>query len=269
VAHGRDLHWLNLPVNTGDGALGRLIVLQDVSREREVQRMRTDLTHMMVHDLRNPLNVVGSGLEIASVALRDVEQPKVKEILGIAAQSTERMLGLVEDILHISRLEDGRLPLAWETTSLGALIHDVLEAQTPLAEARGVELVARLQPELPPACADSALLARVVHNLVDNAIKFTPPGGAVVAELGLEEDEFVVRVRDNGPGVAPELRERLFQKFASSDGRRRGAGLGLAFCRLAVEAHGGRIWESGSNGHGHGAVFEFTLPLAMEAQAVT
>jgi signal transduction histidine kinase len=266
VTNGRDLHWMNLPVSLGETA-GRLIVLQDVTRERELQRMRTDLTHMMVHDLRNPLNVVSSGLEIARAGLRDADQPKVKEILQIAGQSTERMLALVDDILHISRLEDGRLPLDWQTTSLGALLQEAIEAQRPLAEAKDLRLVARVQEELPPAYGDPWLLARVVHNLVDNAIKFAPPGGLVIADVCLEGKEFIVRVRDNGPGISPHMRERLFEKFVSSDGPLRGTGLGLAFCRLAVEAHGGQIYEASRDGQG--AIFEFTLPLAMEAQPVT
>lgn len=265
AANGRDLHWLNLPVTIGDAATGRLIVLQDISRERELQRMRSDVAHMMVHDLRNPLNVVASGLEIAAVGLRDADQPKVKEILRIAAQSTERLMALVDDILQISRLEEGRLPLESEMTSLGALVQDVLAAQRPLAEAKELQLVAQIEPDLPLAYADPSLLARVLYNLVDNAIKFAPPSTPITVELSRGDGEFVVRVRDHGPGVPIEMRERLFEKFASSDRRKRGTGLGLAFCRLAVEAHGGRISE---RSNGHGAVFEFTLPLERDAAVV-
>ncbi|NLF65762.1 MAG: GAF domain-containing protein [Chloroflexi bacterium] len=266
AANGRDLHWMNLPVSAGDAAVGRLIVLQDISRERELQRMRSDVTHMMVHDLRNPLNVVASGLEMARAGLRDVDQPKVKEILRIAGQSTERLLALVDDILHISRLEDGRLPLDLQLTSLGALVQDALEAERPLAEAKGLELVAHIQPDLPLAKADPWLLTRVLHNLVDNAIKFAPPGSPITVTVCRREGAFVVSVQDHGPGVAADMRERLFEKFASSDGHKRGTGLGLAFCRLAVEAHGGRIGERNANGDG--AIFEFTLPLAVEPAPV-
>jgi two-component system, NtrC family, sensor histidine kinase KinB len=267
TANGRDFHWLNLPVVAGATVLGRLIVLQDVTRERELQRMRDDVTHMMVHDLRNPLNVVSSGLEMARAGLHGEQQRKVVELLDIAAQSTERMLALVNDILNISRLESGRLPLERKVTCLEAIVADVIEAQTTLAVEKGLRLTTRVQESLPPAYVDPWLVERVIYNLLGNAIKFTPVGGLVQTELRLAGDEFVITVRDSGPGVPAGLHESVFEKFVTGDGRERGSGLGLAFCQLAVEAHGGRIWVASAEGKG--AAFSFTLPLAAEDQPVT
>lgn len=264
TAHGRQLHWVNLPVVAGSRMLGRLIVMQDVTRERELQQMREDVTHMMVHDLRNPLNVVSSGLEMAQAGLDAGAQPRVLELLDIAATSTERMLALVNDILNISKLESGRLPLEREVTCLEAVVKEVIDAQMTLAVEKGLRLTTRVDPMLPPAYIDAWLVERILHNLVSNAIKFTPGGGQVQTEVRLQGQEFVVTVRDSGPGLSPGLRESIFEKFVTGDRRERGTGLGLAFCRLAVEAHGGRIWVHSVEGQG--AEFNFTLPLAVEDQ---
>jgi signal transduction histidine kinase len=115
--------------------------------------------------------------------------------------------------------------------------------------------------------ADEGLIERVLQNLIGNAIKFTPPGGAigVLAEAPSAEPGWVrISIRDTGPGVPDELRGRLFQKFAAGQQAGRGSGLGLAFCRLVVEAHGGRIWAEGEPGQG--AIFIFTLPQASQAR---
>jgi two-component system, NtrC family, sensor histidine kinase KinB len=267
VAGGRELHWINLPVVAGETMLGRLIVLQDVSRERELQRMRDDVTHMMVHDLRNPLNVVASGLQMAQAGLDPAAQAGVVELLEIAAQSTARMLALVNDILNISRLESGKLPLERKVTCLEAVVNDVIEAQVTLAVEKGLRLTTKCEPSLPPAYVDPWLVERIVYNLVGNAIKFTPVGGSIETELQLGDGEFVITVRDSGPGLPAGLRETVFEKFVTGEGRDRGSGLGLAFCQLAVEAHGGRIWVNSVEGKG--AAFSFTLPVAAEDQPVT
>ncbi len=266
-AGGRELHWLNLPVVAGQTMLGRLIVLQDVSRERELQRMRDDVTHMMVHDLRNPLNVAASGLELALASLDPASQAEVVELLEIAGQSTARMLALVNEILNISRLENGRLPVERQETCLEQVVDEVMAAQATLAGAKGLRLATTLAPALPPAYVDPWLVERIIDNLVGNAIKFTPPGGSIETELKLDNGDFVITVRDDGPGLPPGLQETVFDKFVTGDGRDRGAGLGLAFCQLAVEAHGGRLWVDSTPGKG--AAFSFTLPAAPQDQAVT
>ena len=141
-----------------------------------------------------------------------------------------------------------------------AVVEEVIGRALPAAQARGLSLVSSLPPDLPPVRADAGLVARVVENLLTNAVKFSPPGsGSVRLEGRVEGDSVVLAVRDSGPGVCEELRPRLFEKFAVGNLPGRGSGLGLPFCRLAVEAQGGRMWLEHP---GPAAVFSFSLPLA-------
>ncbi|HSM56164.1 MAG TPA: GAF domain-containing protein [Candidatus Sulfomarinibacteraceae bacterium] len=258
--NSRTLRWLNLPVQTGDTPLGRLIVLEDVTKERALQRMRDDLTHTMVHDLRNPLNVVSGSLDILREQLQDLPSGEMAQTLKIARQSTKRMLNLINGILNISRLESGRMPLQRRSLDMAELITDVLDAQQPLAREKRLRLVYESDGVEPTVCADQELLERVMQNLVGNAIKFTPAEGIIRVRLDREVDALLVTVRDSGPGVPNEIRDQLFRKFVTGMHRERGSGLGLAFCRMAVEAHGGQIWlESDAE---EGATFCFTIPDA-------
>ena len=255
----RALHWVNLPVKAGEEALGRLVVLQDVTEERTLQQMRDDLTHTMVHDLRNPLNVVYSALEMMNEQLVEEAPPDIQQMLSISRQSTRRILNLVNGILSISHLESGRMPLLRKSLELGDLVEEVLEAERTLAEEKGLRLRYEAPPRMPPVMADRSLMERVLQNLVGNAIKFTPADGLVEVGAEVADDHLMVRVRDTGPGVPPEIQDQLFEKFVTGKQMGRGTGLGLAFCRMAIEAHNGRIWVDSEPGKG--ATFSFVLPL--------
>jgi PAS domain S-box-containing protein len=285
----RALRWADLPVQGDDS---RLLVLQDVTAEREVLQMREDLVHMAVHDLRSPLNVIAQSLEqvqeLAQSAqdatpagdpgpLSDAESwVEVDEWLGFAMQGVRRMMGLVSSILDASRLEQGELPLAREVCALGPLMRQAVHEQSSVAAARQVTLVCddtAAHAQVWRALIDPELIARVLQNLLDNAIRSTPPGGSVSLRAepwpgrdsgapdadGRLPRHYCLVVADDGPGIPPEMEGRLFGRFATN--RRQGAGLGLAFCKLAVEAHGGEIWADSPAGRG--AVFRFTVPIAI------
>jgi signal transduction histidine kinase len=276
----RTIHWLNLPVTANGTPLGRLLVLRDVTEERLVERIREDLTRAMVHDLRNPLTAIFGSLEILKLRTDNLSADQTR-LLEIAASSTQGMLELVNKILDVSRLEGGHMPLHCAQVSLADVIAEVLGTQSSLAMDKGVRLETQVPPDLKPIWADAKLIARVLQNLVDNAIKFTPSGGLVrvsvspltsktVGQAGghaAAKTYLCVSVSDSGPGIPPELRSRLFQKFATGRQAGSGSGLGLAFCKLAVEAHEGQIWAEpedlrwGSRS-GPGTTLSFTLPLA-------
>jgi signal transduction histidine kinase len=259
----RSVHWLNLPVASLDAALGRLLVLRDVTEQRALERLREDLTSTMVHDLRNPLTAIGAVLEQLQSAPLASFTPGQREMLTIARTGADRLATLVSAILDVNRLESGLMPLAHERVRLSALVGETLALQGPLASERRLSLEHDVCEELPAAWADPALVARVLQNLVGNAIKFTPAGGRIrVSALLSQESQpmLQVAVSDDGPGLPQEMWPRLFQKFVSGGHKGRGSGLGLAFCRLAVEAHGGRIGVLSEPGRG--ATFTFTLPLA-------
>jgi PAS domain S-box-containing protein len=258
----RTLHWVSLPVAAGDGPLGRLLVLRDVTEERLVQKLREELTDTLVHDLRNPLTNIRMALDVLDQVTAGGATPQQTDVQRVARSSTQRMLTLVNAILDVSRLESGQMPLNREPLALAPLAQTVIDLQQPLAQEKSLSLTSRVLADLPPVSADPALIQRVLENLVGNAVKFTPEHGCVQlsAAAAPGDGEVVVTVRDNGPGLSPETRGTVFQKFMTGRHSERGSGLGLAFCKLAVEAHGGRIWVESEPGHG--AAFCFSLPLA-------
>jgi signal transduction histidine kinase/putative methionine-R-sulfoxide reductase with GAF domain len=258
------VRWVSLPVMTGTRPQGRLIVLYDVTNERAVERLREDMTHTMVHDLRNPLGSIYSALGMVTEGMLGDVPPDQLEVLQVAQQSAHRMLELVNAILDVSRLEGGRMPVEQRAFSLADLVSESLTAQAALADNKNIRLESSVSSELPLAWADADIIARVLQNLVGNAIKFTPAGGSVKVTARCEEQarcsKLFVQVSDTGPGIPPEIQSRLFQKFVSGQQEERGSGLGLAFCKLALEAHGERIGVESTPGQG--ATFSFSLAIA-------
>jgi signal transduction histidine kinase len=158
-------------------------------------------------------------------------------------------------------LESGQVPLNRTQIRLEDLVAEVMEMQLPLAAAKELQLENQVRTDLPPVWADAELISRLLQNLVSNAIKFTPEGGKVCVGATAQEHEgrqmLFVTVSDNGPGIPPEIQGRLFQKFVTGRQVGRGSGLGLAFCKLAIEAHGERIWVDSVPERG--TTFIFTL----------
>ncbi len=262
----RAIHLLNLPVMADTTPLGRLLVLRDVTEERLLERMRDDLVHAMVHDLRNPLTAIYGALSFLSDDLGGVLTQTQKQLWDIALENTQGMLQLIKAILEISRLENHQMPLDHALIAMDNLVTGVLDSQIPLAADKEIDLKSNIPSSLPPAWADERLIERVLQNLIGNAIKFTPPGGEVCVTITQEEAEqprLLVTVCDNGPGIPPELEERLFQKFVTGEHKGRGSGLGLAFCKMVIEAHGERIWIKDTSENG--TTFAFTLGVASSA----
>lgn len=251
------------PVRDSEGAIdGWLFIFRDITEELELVQLREDLTNMLVHDLRSPLTVVMGSLAL----IRCQDSDNFDRLRTMAQQNSERILNMVNELLDISKMESGQLPLHRAPVSVAALLSDVSARFVLLALEATIELETDSAPDLPEVYADSELLKRALSNLVDNAIKFTPDGGRVRLwarrESTVEAHAVLLGVSDTGPGIPIEAQTRIFEKFkqvAASKGRRRGTGLGLAFCKLAIEAHGGRIWVESTPGRG--ATFIITLPL--------
>ncbi len=268
----------NAPVRDETGrVIGLLMVFSDVTEERELEQAREDLSNMIVHDLRGPLTAITTSLKL----LNEIAPPDdpigraVKQTTEAAARAVRKLLNLVDSLLDISKLESGMMTLEREPAQLAPLCRAVADEFAPLAQELEVSLGVDIPDDLAILNIDSEKIERVLLNLVDNAIKFTPAGGSVSIRAYMPKqaggsDEYVrVDVRDSGPGVPDEHKERLFDRFAQLDeqrGRRRGTGLGLTFCKLAVEAHEGEIWVE--DNPGGGAVFAFTLPVLDEASWV-
>ncbi len=257
------------PVRGRDGGItGWLLVLRDLTEERELARLREDMMHMLIHDLRSPLSVLVSGLELMELELVDGNVEAMEDVLELAGQSSDHMLRLVNDLLDVSRLESGQVSVQAEALEVKALLGKVADRLAPMAESARIEVEIEVEAEgRLQLHADPHLMDRVLHNLLDNALKFTPEEGRVRLWARLDpqdgKDAVLVGVTDTGPGIPPELQERIFEKFqqfGKGKGRRKGTGLGLAFCKLAVEAHGGEIWVESQVGAG--STFVVRLPLA-------
>ena len=256
---GRMLHWTSLPVLSNAQPIGRLIVLRDVTAEHQLNILREDLTSTLVHDLRNPIAVVMGALELLDAEDLPAYQ---SEITRVARQGAQRLLDLVNAILDVNRLESGQVQLEREPLDLALAVREVIALQQILANNKQQTLDVHLPPDLPTLQVDQDLIRRVLQNLIGNAIKFTPSDGRIQIsawQIAEPTPQIVVSVKDNGHGLSPDLQARLFQKFVTGRVHGRGSGLGLIFCRLAVEAHGGRIWLEPSDDPG--ADFRFALPL--------
>ena len=236
----------------------------DISERVALERMRDDLTHMIIHDLRNPLNSIMSSLQLIHAAFVERDQTlPVAQLLRIAKRSGEKLHMLIDSLLDLGRLERGETELNKTLLNPGSLVQEAVEQIQPLAMGKELALTARVAEDLPQVTADGNLLLRVLTNLLDNAAKFTVEKGRVTISAERVRDEILFTVEDTGLGIAPEHHQRIFDRFArlkSTEGLR-GTGLGLAFCKLAVEAHGGRIWVESAVGEG--SRFKFTLPLEM------
>lgn len=240
----------------------RVSALEDENRRlEELERLRQETTELILHDLRNPLGAITMALKMLGLVLPPEVRGSQGEVLEVALGNCERMQRLVDSLLEVSRMESGETVLAMEPVNLGQLIAEVARRGRPLAGDVTVEV--DFSPDLPPVCADRDKLDRVLANLLDNALKVSPGQGVVTLAAYADGGWVQVGVCDQGPGVPPEERQRIFERFSQSageKGRRRGFGLGLTYCRLTVERHGGRIWvEPGPDGTG--SRFRFTLPL--------
>jgi PAS domain S-box-containing protein len=258
-----------------DKAVGWVILLRDITEEKELQQMRESLTHMIVHDLRSPLASIQTGL----VFIRDrgspdgKQSPLIGQAVDLALRAANKLLVMVNTLLDIAKMQTGELELKRRPVPAAGLVAEVLNELGPLAGEQNIALVNAVAEDLPPLDADREQLGRVLTNLVDNALKYSPSGQPVTVRAEPDGDAARVRITilDSGPGIPDEYQARVFERFVQvrgREGRRRGSGLGLSFCKLTVEAHGGEIWvENRPEG---GSAFSFTIPvMAGEAHRVT
>ncbi len=232
---------------------------------QELERLRDDLTHMIVHDLRTPLTSLLSGLQTVPL-VGDLNEIQT-EMLEIAVDGGQILLGMINDLLDVEKMEQESVPLERTPLTAAGLIERATVQVAMLAQADGLTLAQQAALDLPPFSGDEDKLRRTLVNLLGNAIKFTPAGGTVTASAEIGEGIVLFSVRDTGEGIPPEAFDRIFEKFGQVESRKAGrkmsTGLGLTFCKLAVEAHGGRIWVESRPGQG--SAFFFTIPCVLEA----
>ncbi len=233
------------------------------ARLEALQRYRQETTDLIVHDLRNPLAVIRNAVLMLRVSLQDKLQPDDEEIFDVIEAGIGRMSLLVDSLLDVDRMESGEAELQQTLCSPADMAARAVEQMGLLAKHANIELSLQLEDNLPAMMMDEARMGRVLANLLDNAIKFTPSGGKITLGVSREGEDVWFSVTDTGPGVPPEDRERIFERFsqAGSIGQRgKGFGLGLALCRAISEAHGGRIWVEDGPG-GVGSRFVVAIPI--------
>ncbi len=248
-------------------------IARDISERKHFEALREDLSSMIYHDLRSPLSNVFSSLEMMESLLPAGSNPALNQVVNIALRSTERVQRLINSLLDIRRLEAGQPITTRRWIEVSKLFEDVLGFVQSMVANKHQHLVLELDSgradskDFPPVWVDGDMIRRVLVNLLENAGKFTAEGGSLYAGARLRKKEILFWVRDTGAGISPEIQEKIFDKFVSvqsgNTGRLpsmpKGLGLGLAFCRLAVQAHGGKIWVESEPEKG--STFFFTLPL--------
>jgi signal transduction histidine kinase len=223
---------------------------------------------MIYHDLRSPLANIVSSLDVLYSMVPQKDQETVLSILKIAENSTERIQRLVSSLLDVNRLESGQPVVDQKAVNTLALVEGALHDMQYVVDGRRQSLMKDLPRELPAIWVDEDMVKRVLINLLENSSKFTPSGGALEVGARREDGWVHLWVKDNGPGISAVDQERIFDKFTRLRGatKKGGLGIGLAFCRLAVQGHGGRIWVESESGNG--AAFHFTFPVATMEQTV-
>ena len=241
---------------------------RDISARRETEKMRQDLVNMLVHDLRGPVGNLINVIEMLPMLVASVnESPAFQNILDMARRSGQEVRDLIDSLLDVGLLEQGEIPLQRNPVIFNEIMEAVEEQIEPRASAKETEVTFHPLPKTPVMWVDGSMIRRVLINLIDNAIKYTPYGGQVSAKTTVSGDTLYVTVSDNGPGIGKSDQAHIFEKFsrvASTSKKASGVGLGLAFCKLAVEAHGGTINVESEGKPGKGSMFLIALPIISE-----
>jgi two-component system, sensor histidine kinase and response regulator len=228
-------------------------------RLQEVEKLRDDMRNMIVHDLRTPLTAVIMGVEMLerNGALNESQQ----QLVTIAAGGGRTLLGMINDLLDVEKMESGATQLQYEELSATKLVAGAVAQVASLAADGDTKLVTEIAADFPPFAGDQNKLSRTLVNLIANAIKFTRVGTVTITAARADAEHVRFAVRDTGDGIPAAAFARIFEKFGQLDARSKvGTGLGLAFCKLAVEAHGGQIAVESTLGEG--STFSFTVPIA-------
>jgi signal transduction histidine kinase len=223
---------------------------------QSLEQSRDNLVHMMVHDMRSQLTVISAGLGMVRVMCKEGRIPDGKLVADMTT-SAHRLIEMITQVLDISRFEAGQMPLIRASCDVAQLAREAMDSLLSMVGGRELRLLAPGPVTVP---CDLEVVRRILSNLLVNAFKYSPKNGQVTVVVRDESGMAHISVSDTGPGIPPELQQNIFNKFGQADvsHKRMGSGLGLAFCRLAVEAHGGRIGVESQSGQG--STFWFTLP---------
>ncbi|MFP4498999.1 MAG: ATP-binding protein, partial [Vulcanimicrobiota bacterium] len=254
------------PVEKEDGArIAYIILLEDVTKLKELDQMKSDFISIASHELRTPLTSILMSIAMVLEGSAGPLTPDQKELLAAANEDGVRMRYMMNNLLDISRIETGRMEMEFFPVSPDSLLISVVNSFNAQAQAKKIELVADIEKELPNVYADYNRIMQVLNNLVSNALRYTPEGGKITLGAARGEDGLIeFRVEDTGSGIPRDYLKKVFRKFVQveSDPKRGGAGLGLALSLEIIRAHHGTLWVESELGKG--SQFYFTLPVAKE-----
>jgi len=239
---------------------GIVLLLRDVTRLKEVERLKSEFIIAASHELRTPLTGMGMSIDLLLEHVAQGLAEKDRELLQAAHEEVHRMKALVNDLLDLSKIEAGKIELEFENVSVHTLSEHVQAVFKSQAEMKPVNLTSELAGDLPRVRADANKITWVLTNLISNALRYVSEGGHIRIMAKRIGPHVHVSVRDDGPGIPLEYQSKIFQKFVQVKGQEAGdSGLGLAICKEIVRAHGGAIWVESQPGQG--STFTFTLPV--------
>ncbi len=241
-------------------------IIRDISERKQLDTLRNDLSAMIYHDLRSPLANIVSSLDMLRTLFLENGNNMMQQVLSIAIRSSERMQRLINSLLDINRLEAGQAITNRTAIEVMPLVLEALDAVQPVTSTKRQKVTLDVESGLSQIWVDEDMIRRVLINLVENATKFTPAEGRIIVGAKSEGDWIKVWVQDTGPGIPEDVQGTIFDKFTrlpidrmqNSEHMPKGLGLGLAFCKLAVQAHGGKIGVESEIGAG--SCFYFTVP---------
>jgi GAF domain-containing protein/signal transduction histidine kinase len=251
-------------IGPNDQSYGSVAVLRDITREIESDRAKRQFISDVSHELRTPLTAIKGYVDVLLLSSTGGLTEEQINYLGIVKTNTNRLKALIDDILDISRIEDGRIQLNFNRVDVHTLISDVVQSLRLEAERKSMAVILDVSQDLPKVEVDQKRITQVISNLYSNALKYTYEHGRIVIRAFLNRADLVqFEIEDNGVGMSPEQRQKLFRPFYRADNPLReaagGTGLGLSIAKSLVEQHGGEMWVTGELGKG--STFSFIIPL--------
>jgi PAS domain S-box-containing protein len=256
-----------IPIASEKEKTGILLVLHDITREKAIEGMKTEFVSLAAHQLRTPLSAIKWALRMLIDGDLGQLLPEQIEIIQKTYQSNERMVDLINDLLNVTRIEEGKYLFKPALTEIEPIVQFVVQSYQEEAKRRNIILeFNKPREKIPKAMVDVEKIRIAIQNLVDNAVKYTPPKGRVTISLNYDKKELEFVIKDTGVGIPEDQKERIFSKFFRGSNVLRvetdGSGLGLFIAKNIIEAHDGKIWFESQEGKG--TTFYFSLPVREE-----
>jgi PAS domain S-box-containing protein len=257
--------WVSLSVRPIRDKEGQVVasrsIMVDITEQKKLDQLKDDFIGLVSHELRSPMTVITGAINTVLTEAERLSPEETHQLLKDAAAESETLSNLLSNLLELSRVQAQRLVLHSEAIDVKKIVQEAVDKIKRQSATH--KFVINLPRRLPPVEADPLRLERILYNLLENAVKYSPPGGEVRVSAKPEGEQLVIGVSDEGIGISPADQEKLFSPFQRLEKRPsgvRGVGLGLMVCRRLVEAHGGNIWVESEPGHG--STFFFTMPLS-------